>query len=220
LCFRSSEHVPFFFCFFSRNLGCFDRRLLQSSSSILFRRCLGVSSISVWVRSRSAAVRKQQPPLVLESLLLPSFDRFLCSPPDFSAVSSLGRLLCSPLDYRATSPRRLLSAPVGSITSDSTVGSITPDSSFLCVRVCRFLWCDFTRSTLVLSVGLQCCEPQAAQSASVGSIAFSSHLDLLRHQSPVQLGECADFLSCSRSEDPTLADQGEPCVSCRKHLRY
>jgi hypothetical protein len=169
---------------------------------------------------RSAPVRKQQLPPVLESLLLPSFGSFSCSLPDFSVASSLGRLLCSPLDCRAVSPRRLLSAPVSSIASDSTVGSIYSDSSFLCVRVSRFLWCEFYQSTLVLFARLQCCEPQAAQSDSVGSIAFSSHLDLLRLWSPVQLGECADFLSCSRSEDPTLADQGEPCVSCRKHLRY
>jgi hypothetical protein len=88
------------------------------------------------------------------------------------------------------------------------------------MRVCRFLWYEFTQSALVLLVGLQCYEPQAAQSASVGSITFSSHLDLLRRRSPVQLEECADFLSCSRSEDLTLIDQDKTCVSCRKHLRY
>jgi hypothetical protein len=78
-------------------------------------------------------------------------------------VSSLGRLLCSPLDCRAASPRRLMSAPVSSIASNSTVGSIASDSSFLCVRVCQFLWCEFARSAIVLSAGLQCCE-QSAQS--------------------------------------------------------
>jgi hypothetical protein len=173
--FRSSEQVSFFFCFFSRNLGCFGRRLLQSSS--------GVASVFLPSRfrfvPRSAPVRKQQLPQVLESLLLPSFGRFSCSPPDFPAASLLGRFLCSLQDFRAASPRRLLSAPVGSIASDS---------SFLCVRMCRR--------------------------------TFSSPLDLLRRRSPVQLRECANFLSRSRSVDPTLADQGEPCVSYRKHLRY
>jgi hypothetical protein len=87
--------------FFSRDLGSFDWRLLQSSSG----------AASVFLPSRfgfvpySTPMRKQQLPPVLESCLVPSFGRFSCSLPDFSAVSSLGRLLCSLLDCRAASPK-------------------------------------------------------------------------------------------------------------------
>jgi hypothetical protein len=75
LCFRSSEQVSFFFCFFSRDLGCFNRRLLQSSS--------GAASVFLPYQfgfiPHSAPVRKQQLLPVLESLLLPSFGHFSCS---------------------------------------------------------------------------------------------------------------------------------------------
>jgi hypothetical protein len=46
-CFQSREHVSFFFCFLFLRPGV----LQPVSASILFRPCLGFSSISVWVRS-------------------------------------------------------------------------------------------------------------------------------------------------------------------------